>query len=68
MIVTKLMKDFKMKVVLANITGNLPCLGFLIAGTYLVKNGFIKTGIFLLIVAATSIISYKSSSSKGENQ
>ena len=66
MIVKSFTERMKMKLLLANISGNLPCLGFLFSGVYLIEKGFFKTGIFLLIVAASTVVSYKSSQGKEE--
>lgn len=53
-----------MKVALANITGNIPCIGFIIGGIELIKHGFIKTGILLLFASMMTVVSYKSTTNK----
>lgn len=49
---------------LANITGNIPCVCFLASGVYLIKIGYFGTGLFLLIMAAATAMSYKNRSNK----
>jgi hypothetical protein len=54
----------ELAVALANITGNIPCVCFIASGVYLIKSGYFGTGLFLLIVAASTVISYKKGSNK----
>ena len=54
----------ELAIVLANITGNIPCVCFLASGVYLIKSGYFGTGLFLLITAACTAMSYKKSSNK----
>ncbi len=54
----------ELAVVLANITGNIPCVCFLASGVYLIKSGYFGTGLFLLIMAACSVMAYKKGSNK----
>ena len=49
---------------LANITGNIPCVCFVIAGVYLIKSGYFGTGLFLLIMSACAGQVYKKGSNK----
>lgn len=49
---------------LANITGNIPCVCFIVSGVYLIKSGYFGTGLFLLIMAACSVMIYKKGSNK----
>ena len=49
---------------LANITGNIPCVCFVIGGVYLIKSGYFGTGLFLLIMSTCSVIVYKKDSNK----
>lgn len=49
---------------LANITGNIPCVCFVISGVYLIKNRYFGTGLFLLIMAACTVTAYKKGSDK----
>ena len=49
---------------LANITGNIPCVCFIASGVYLIKSGYFGTGLFLLIMAACTVIKYQKTSNK----
>ena len=49
---------------LANLTGNIPCVCFLVGGIYLIKSGYFGTGLFLLIMAACAGTRYKKGSNK----
>lgn len=49
-------------VVLANITGNIPCIFFLIAGVYLVNKGCFIIGSILLIASYSLSTTYRTTS------
>lgn len=52
---------------LANITGNIPCVCFIIGGVYLIRHGYFGTGLFLLIMASITVMRYqKTSTNKSE--
>ena len=53
-----------LELALANITGNIPCVCFVLAGVYLIKSGYFGPGLFLLIMAACAVTRYKKGSNK----
>lgn len=55
-------------VALANITGNIPCVCFILGGIYLIKLGFFKTGLFLLIMSAITATCYQQKRKKGNEE
>lgn len=57
-----------MKIALANITGNIPFVCFIVGGIYLIEHGFLGTGLFLLIMSSFSRVCYRKSNSKEDDE
>lgn len=57
-----------MKIALANITGNIPFVCFVVGGIYLIDHGFFGTGLFLLIMSFFTRVCYRKSNSKEDDK
>lgn len=55
-----------MNLALANITGNIPFVCFIVGGIYLIDHGFFCTGLFLLIMSFFTRVHYRKTDGKCE--